>query len=88
MRFKSRRPKPATGMELTVTLSMPADQSVEQSAASIVQFFDGLLSLSAATGAAWVNVRCAGIPVELESRLQAALDQANAPRLKLVVDNG
>lgn len=89
MRHRSKTPKPETGMELTVTLSMPADHNAEQSADAIVQFMEGVNRLTAETGAAWINIRCAGIPEEFEERIASALEslEPKRPRLELVINN-
>lgn len=88
MRYQSRAKKPDTGMELSVTLSLAADETVEQSAESIVKFMEAVQAASASIGAVWVHMRCSGIPAELEDRVQAAIDAAKKPpHLTVVVDN-
>lgn len=86
MKYRGRQPKPETGMELTVTLSMSADQSVERSAESLIKFMEGVTRLSAETGSVWIKINCAGIPEEFEERLEAAL-APKRPNLKLVINN-
>lgn len=86
MKYRSPKPKPETGMEMTVTLSMPADHDAQQSADMLVQFMEGVTKLSTDTGAAWIKIRCVGIPEELESRLASAIEPAR-PKLELVVNN-
>lgn len=86
MKYRSNKPKPETGMEMTVTLSMPADQDAQQSADALIRFMEGVTDLSASVGSAWVKIHCAGIPEELEDRLAAAVNPM-PPRLELVVDN-
>lgn len=89
MKYRSPAPKPETGMEMTVTLSMAADQSAEQSAEALVKFLGGVNHLVAEVGACWVKINCAGIPVEFEERLEAALASLGPkkPQLQLVVNN-
>lgn len=86
MKYKSNKPKPETGMEMTVTLSMSADQEVQQSAEALIKFMEGVTKLSADVGSAWIKIHCAGIPEELEEKLAAAIAPAR-PRLELVVNN-
>jgi hypothetical protein len=86
MKYRSNAPKPETGMEMTVTLSMPADQGAEQSGEALIRFMEGVNKLSAETGAAWIKIHCAGIPEELEARLATAISPSR-PRLELVVNN-
>lgn len=94
MKVRSRKPKPPVGMELTVTLSMPAEASLEESRDALLAFFEGVTGLAAGTKAAWLRIHCRGIPEDFEERMQEAVDEANAaldatrPRLQLVVDNG
>lgn len=88
MRYQSRARRPETGMELSVTLSLAADQTVEKSAESIVKFMEAVQTASASVGAVWIHMRCSGIPHELEGRMQAAIDAAKKPaHLTVVVDN-
>ena len=88
MQFKSRRRKPPTGLELSVTLMMPEGQSVEESRDAILKFFDTVSNASKEIGSVWIRVNCSGIPDELEPALQAALDNTNRrPQLELVVNN-
>ena len=88
MQFKSRKQKPPTGLELSVTLMMPEGQTVEQSRDAILKFFDKVLNASKEIGSVWIRVNCSGIPEELEPALQAALDDTNRrPQLELVVNN-
>lgn len=86
MKYRSKHPRPDTGMEMSVTLSMPADQDIQASADALCQFMDGINNLVAATGAAWIKIHCSGIPQELESRLEAALAPKH-PHLQLVINN-
>lgn len=86
MKYRSPKAKPVTGMEMTVTLSMPADHDVPQSADALVRFMEGVTQLSADVGSSWIKIHCAGIPEELESRLASAIEPAR-PRLELVVNN-
>jgi hypothetical protein len=86
MKYKSNKPKPETGMEMTVTLSMPADQDADQCAEALVRFMEGVTKLSGDVGSAWINIRCAGIPEELEDKLAAAIEPKR-PRLELVINN-
>lgn len=88
MKFKSRKSKPATEMEMSVTLMMPAGQTAEESSAALISFFESVTAASNAIGAAWLKVNCSNIPEELESALQTAFDKMNQrPQLKLVIDN-
>lgn len=88
MQFKSRKQKPPTGLELSVTLMMPEGQTVEQSRDAILKFFDAISNASREIGSAWIRIHCSGIPTELEPALQAALDDTNRrPQLELVVNN-
>ncbi|MGB6080294.1 MAG: hypothetical protein WBF99_12620 [Xanthobacteraceae bacterium] len=88
MQFKSRKPKPSTGLELSVTLMMPDGQSIEQSREAICAFFDRVTALSQDVGAAWLRINCSNIPAEFEPALQTALDKFNRkPNLELVVNN-
>lgn len=73
-------------MEMTVTLSMPADLDTQQSAETIIRFMEGVSRLSAETGASWIKIHCIGIPEELEGRLAAAIAPSR-PRLELVINN-
>ena len=86
MKYRSKQQKPDTGMEMTVTLSMPADRTVDQCTDAIIQFMEGVTRLSNETGTAWIKILCTGIPEELEARLATALEPAR-PRPELVVDN-
>lgn len=86
MKYRSKQSKPETGMEMTVTLSMPADHDAQQSADMLIRFMEGVTKLSADTGAAWIKIHCAGIPEELEARLATAV-APDRPRLELVVNN-
>lgn len=91
MKLRSKKSKPPVGMEMTVTLSMPAEATLEESRSALLAFFEGVRDLGA--GAAWVRINCRGIPPEFEERMQEALDAANAaleasaPKLRLVVNN-
>ena len=88
MKYKSKKPKPPTGMEMTVTLCMPSGQTVEQSSAALVKFFEVAAAASKEVGSSWIRVNCTGIPEELEGALQAALKRADpGPNLKLIVNN-
>ena len=88
MQFKSRKQKPPTGLELSVTLMMPEGQTVEQSRDAILKFFDTVSNASKKIGSVWIRVNCSGIPAELEPALQAAIDNTNRrPQLELVVNN-
>lgn len=93
MKIKSPRKKPPTGMELTITFFMNADNDVPADTAAILKFFETVDAGSRAMGASWLHFRCSGIPSELESTLRTALDKAQAdmnarqPKLKMVVNN-
>jgi hypothetical protein len=88
MQFKSRKPKPPTGLELSVTLMMPDGQSIEQSREAICVFFDRVSTLSQDVGSAWLRINCANVPTEFEPAMQAALDRfQRKPNLELVVNN-
>lgn len=86
MKYRSPKPKPETGMEMTATLSMPTDHDAQQSAETLIRFMEGVNKLSTETGAAWIKIHCAGIPEELEARLATAIAPSR-PRLELVVNN-
>lgn len=86
MKYRSRQPKPDTGMEMTVTLSMPADQDASESAEALIRFMEGVTKLSAEVGSSWIKIHCDGIPEELEGKLAAALEPKR-PQLELVVNN-
>ena len=86
MKYRSRATKPETGMEMTVTLHMPADLSLEQSAEALIKFMEGVNRLSAETGSTWIKINCVGIPEEFEERLEAAI-APKRPSLTLVIDN-
>lgn len=86
MKYRSPRPKPEIGMEMTVTLSMPTDYSAAQSADALIKFMEGVTRLSADIGSVWIKINCAGIPEEFEERLEAALTPKR-PNLQLVIDN-
>lgn len=86
MKYRSSKPKPETGMEMTVTLSMPASLDVQQSAEALIQFMEGVNRLASATAAPWVKIRCTGIPEDMEERLETAISPAR-PRLELVINN-
>jgi len=88
MKFRNRKAKPATGMELSVTLCMSVDLTPDDAALRIVQFFEAVNAASSQLEAAWIRIKCTGIPEELEDRLQVAFDAANKrPQLKLIIDN-
>lgn len=88
MKFKSKKGKPPTGMEMSVTMLMPAELDVEQSKEALLKFFDIVNAASKELGSVWLRIQCSGIPEELEAPLQTAFDQANCrPRLQLVVNN-
>jgi hypothetical protein len=86
VKYRSKQPKPDTGMEMTVTLSMPVDQDAQQSADALIRFMEGVNRLSSEVGSAWVKIHCDGIPEELEDRLASAVEPQR-PRLQLVVNN-
>lgn len=88
MRYRSTKPKPAVGMEFSVTLSLPAEAALDESAKAIVEFFEGVNALSKRTGAIWIRMNCTGLPEAFEERVQGVFDQLNKrPSLKVVVDN-
>lgn len=86
MKYRSSTPKPETGMEMTVTLSMPASHDTQQSAEALIKFMEGVGRLSADVGSPWIKIHCVGIPEELEERLEAAVAPSR-PRLELVINN-
>jgi len=89
--LKSRKRKPPTGMELTVTISMPADHTIKQSANALVKFFEAAGDFAEAAGGVWVRINGAGIPSELEEKLAEAFDNCRVsvegPSLRIVVNN-
>lgn len=88
MKFKSRKPKPKPGMEMSVTLMMPADHSAEQNQKALLKFFEVVNDASNALGSVWLRINCRNIPEELEVALQGAFDKMNRrPNLSLVIDN-
>lgn len=86
MKYRSNTPKPETGMEMTVTLSMPASQDTWQNADALIKFMEGVNKLTSEVGACWVKLHCAGIPEELEEMLENAIAPSR-PRLELIVNN-
>ncbi len=88
LKFKSKQPKPPTGLEMSVTLMMPSDQSDDQCRDALLKFFEVVTNASSELGAAWLRLNCANIPDGLEGVLQTAFDKANKrPTLSLVVNN-
>lgn len=91
MKIHSRKKKPEVGMELTVTFSFPVDATPEESAQTLVDFFQ--YATEAKLGFCWLKMLCTNIPVELEDRIAAGVDASNAalemskPNLRLVVSN-
>jgi hypothetical protein len=89
MKFKSRQPKPPTGLEMSATFMMPDNNSDDQSREAILRFLEIVTSASKELGVAWLRVNCCNIPECLEGALQAAFDKTNRrPHLDLVIDNG
>lgn len=90
MKHVSARPKPPTGMEMSVTLSMPAGQSEDESAQALLKFLEALGGEAfRSVGAVWFRIRCSGIPERYESIIANAIAGATAksPHLRIVVDN-
>lgn len=86
MKFKSRKPKPETGLDLSVTFSLSAGLNAEENGAAIVAFLSGIRRLSDDIKAVWVHLN-AEIPDEFREQVQTALDQARNPAgLKVIVN--
>lgn len=97
MKVRGRKPKPPVGMELTLTLSLPDDNEPSEDSNAIRAFADAIDDLAKKTKCAWLHIRISGIPGEFEERIQQAVDECNAaiaareeaeaPNIRLVVDN-
>lgn len=88
MKFKSKKRKPAVGMELSATISMRAGQSADEAAEALLTFMNAITALSNATQAVWIHIYCDGIPAELEAKVQSAIDACARPsHLKLIINN-
>lgn len=91
LKIKSRRRRPPSGMELTMTISMPVDHTVEQSADALIKFFEAACAFADTAGGVWVRINGVGIPPELEEKLATAFDsyrvEIEGPGLCIVVNN-
>ncbi len=88
MKYRSKEPKPATGMEMSVTFSLPAEADLQAHSSALVKFMGVVRDAANQVGATWVRIHCSGVPAELEDALQAVFDKANKrPGLRLVVHN-
>lgn len=83
-KIKSKKTKPASDMEITLTLSFADGQSDDEKINSLLALMKRLPS--SVDGCVWCNMKASGVPERLED-VFADIASRSKPDLRLVVDN-
>lgn len=81
--IKSRKPKPPTRMQLSVTVYFPADVTEDQEVAAALEF---LKLVALVPNRAWVRLRGLNVPPSVEDAFATCKDRGK-PNLTVIVNN-